>query len=104
MEIYIVRHGETAYNLGEERVRGRVDVPLSEIGLKHADEVGNALSEIPVEIIYYSKLSRAKETAEGIKRYQENTEFMEEPLLFDISFGDWEGNSKKSPLPPTRIM
>lgn len=91
MEVFIVRHGETAFNLGEERIRGRVDVPLSEIGLKHADEVGEALSNIAIDTIYYSKLSRAKETAAGIKKYQKEASFKEEPFLLDISFGEWEG-------------
>ena len=95
MNVYIVRHGETAFNLGEERIRGRVDVPLSEIGFKHADEVGKALSDISIDRIYYSKLSRAKETAAGIKKYQENVSFEEEPYLLDISFGEWEGKVGK---------
>ena len=91
MDVFIVRHGETAFNLGEERIRGRVDVPLSELGIKHADEVGKALSDMPIESIYFSRLSRAKDTANGIKKYQEKAVFQEEPYLLDISFGEWEG-------------
>ncbi len=91
MEIYIVRHGETAFNLGEERIRGRVDVSLSELGVQHAKEVGEVLSKIPVDVIYYSRLSRAKVTAEEIKSHQDKARFIEEPYLLDISFGDWEG-------------
>ena len=91
MNIYIIRHGETAFNIGDIRIRGRKDVPLSELGIQHADEVGEALSEIPIDAIYYSKLSRAADTAKAIKRYQENAELIEEPFLLDISFGDWEG-------------
>ena len=91
MNIYIIRHGETPFNVGEVRIRGRTDVPLSELGLKHADETGKALSDIPIDIIYYSKLSRAADTAKAIKKYQEKAEIFEEPLLIDFSFGDWEG-------------
>ena len=91
MDVFIIRHGETAFNLGEERMRGRKDVPLSEIGLKHADEVGAALANNQIDIIYYSRLSRAKDTAMGIKKYQDKARFEEEPYLLDISFGDWEG-------------
>ncbi len=91
MDVFIVRHGETAFNLGEERIRGRIDVPLSELGIKHADEVGKALSTIPIEKIYFSRLSRAKDTAEAIKKYQNKANFDVEPYLLDLSFGDWEG-------------
>ena len=91
MDIYIIRHGETAYNVGEERIRGRKDVPLSELGIQHAEEAGNKLKEIHLEKIYYSRLSRAKVTAAKIHQHQKNAEFIEEPFLLDISFGDWEG-------------
>ena len=95
MNIYIVRHGETAFNVGEIRVRGRNDVPLSDLGLLHTEETGKALADIPLENIFYSRLSRAKVTAEKIKKYQEESEFIEEPFLLDISFGDWEGKTLK---------
>ena len=91
MDVFIVRHGETAFNLGEERIRGRIDVPLSELGIKHADEVGKALSTIPIDKIYFSRLSRAQNTAEAIKKYQDKADFDVEPYLLDLSFGDWEG-------------
>jgi len=93
MEIYIVRHGETEFNVGEVRFRGRADIPLSEIGLKHAEETGQALSLIPLEKIYYSKLSRAKTTAAKIYEFQSKAEFIEEPFLFDLNFGKWEGKT-----------
>ncbi|MHA1827490.1 MAG: histidine phosphatase family protein [Candidatus Heimdallarchaeaceae archaeon] len=93
MEIYIVRHGETEFNVGEVRFRGRADIPLSEIGLKHAEETGQALSLVPLEKIYYSKLSRAKTTAAKIYEFQSKAEFIEEPLLFDLNFGRWEGKT-----------
>ena len=91
MDIYIVRHGETAFNVGEERIRGRKDVPLSDLGLQHAEEAGKRLTEVPLEKIYHSKLSRTKVTAEKILQHQKNAEIIEEPFLLDISFGEWEG-------------
>ncbi|MCE7742318.1 MAG: histidine phosphatase family protein [Candidatus Heimdallarchaeota archaeon] len=95
MDVYIIRHGETAFNEGEERIRGRKDVPLSKLGLKHVEEVGKALSEVPIETIYHSQLSRTKDTAAGIKNYQDSSLLLEEPYLLDISFGDWEGKTGK---------
>lgn len=95
MEVYIIRHGETAFNVGEERIRGRKDVPLSDLGIKHAEEVGLALAEFPIEKIYHSKLSRTKITAEKILQNQTDAEIIEEPFLLDLSFGEWEGKTGK---------
>lgn len=98
MNIYIVRHGETAFNTGEQRFRGQVEIPLSDHGLRQADAVGKELSNVTFDVIYYSRISRAKQTAEGIRRQQDNTRFEEEPLLIDISWGDWEGKTAKEAL------
>ncbi|MCE7748700.1 MAG: histidine phosphatase family protein [Candidatus Heimdallarchaeota archaeon] len=95
MDIYIIRHGETAFNVGEERIRGRKDIPLSDFGIQHAEEVSKKLTKIPIEKIYHSKLSRTKVTAEKILQNQNNAKIVEEPLLLDISFGEWEGKKGK---------
>ena len=58
-------------------------------------KTGQFLAKIPIEAIYYSKLSRAKVTAEKIKEQHHTANFIEEPYLFDMSFGDWEGQSLK---------
>ncbi len=93
MRLFIVRHGATAYNVGEKRIRGRIELPLSELGLKQADLAGKALAKIPLDVIYYSKIKRAAQTAEKIKKYNEKAQLIEEPLLIDLSFGDWEGKT-----------
>lgn len=38
-------------------------------------------------------MSRARQTAEAILKYQEGCKFIEEPLAIDISWGDWEGKT-----------
>lgn len=100
MDVYIIRHGETEFNVGEVRFRGQMDIPLSELGINHAMETGKALANIPMDAIYYSKLSRAKVTAEKIKEHQPEASFSEEPFLFDMSFGDWQGQSLKEVFTP----
>jgi len=91
--IFLVRHGETAFNDGPaQRVRGRVDVPLNEAGERHAAQAGEALSSVPLDVIYYSSVPRARQTAQAIhSRQQASCRFVEEPLAIDISWGDWEG-------------
>lgn len=95
MNIFIIRHGETAFNVGEHKFRGRMDISLSELGLKHAEQTGKSLSNIPLDIIHYSKLSRTRITASKIGQNQKNTQLLEEPFLYDISFGDWEGKANR---------
>jgi broad specificity phosphatase PhoE len=44
--------------------------------------------------IYYSSINRAKQTAELIAgQHSTKLELVEEPLLIDISWGDWEGKT-----------
>ena len=96
--IYIVRHGETDFNTDPvPRVRGRVDVPLNEIGVQHAKEAGEFLkNEKNIGKIYYSSIPRAKQTAELIAQQQTKpVELIEEPLVIDITWGDWEGKTYK---------
>lgn len=100
MDIYIVRHGDTKFNVGDVRFRGQMDVPLSELGIQHAIEVGKELADIPIDVIYYSKLSRAKDTAEKIKEHHLEARFEEEPYIFDMCFGDWQGQSLKEVFTP----
>lgn len=92
--IYLVRHGETDFNTDPEpRVRGHVPNPLNEIGRLHAQEASSALKDVKFDAILYSKIPRAKETAEAIRANQPQARFEEEPLVCDISWGDWEGKT-----------
>ncbi|TNJ26523.1 Histidine phosphatase superfamily protein [Giardia muris] len=92
--IYLVRHGETDFNTDPvPRIRGRVMNPLNELGRKHAREVGEALKDVRLDLIYYSAITRAKQTAEAIHAHQPQAKYIEEPLVIDISWGDWEGKT-----------
>ena len=89
--IYLVRHGQTAWNR-EEIFRGRTDVPLDETGLKQAELVGQYFSGMQIDAIYSSPLARARETARAIARLRN---LKVEPLeaMIDMSFGNWEGHA-----------
>ena len=89
--IYLVRHGQTAWNK-EEIFRGRTDIPLDETGLRQAELAGEYFKEIPLQGIYSSPLSRAWQTAERIAKHRG---LKVQPLdgLIDMSFGNWEGRS-----------
>lgn len=99
-KIYVVRHGQTAWNL-EEVFRGRADIPLDDTGKKEVHLAGEALKDETIHAIYSSPLSRSMETAENIAKFQ-NVDVAPLNAIIDISYGDWEGKSlaevqKKSP-------
>src|SRR4030067_832999 len=91
--IYLVRHGQTAWNKGEI-FRGRTDIPLDETGLREAEGAGEYLKEIRVMTIYSSPLTRARQTAEKIAAFHQ-IEVKLLPGIIDMSFGNWEGHSLK---------
>jgi phosphoserine phosphatase len=89
MQLYVVRHGETAWNK-EEVFRGRKDVPLNETGQKQAQLTGQYFLNKGIARIYSSPLGRAMQTAEGIRKATKiPIEVMDE--LTDMNFGAWEG-------------
>ncbi|HJQ94013.1 MAG TPA: histidine phosphatase family protein, partial [Candidatus Thermoplasmatota archaeon] len=64
--IYLVRHGQTTAN-AEEIIQGpRIDAALSELGLRQATSVGEALARAPIQAVYTSPLTRARQTAEAV--------------------------------------
>ncbi len=90
-EIYLLRHGQTAWNK-DQRFRGRKDVPLSEHGLKEAEAVADVLENEEIDYIYASPLSRSVQTLGPLAtRLGKKVELMES--VIDMNFGDWEGVS-----------
>jgi len=91
--VYLVRHGETAWNK-EEIFRGRTDISLNEIGFREAELVGEYLKGKDIHVIYSSPLSRARETA---RRIAQVFNLKVQPLegITDMSFGKWEGRPLK---------
>jgi len=91
--IYLVRHGQTAWNK-EEIFRGRTDVPLNETGLREAQLAGEYFREMEIHAIYSSPLLRAWETAQKIAEVQ-RLEVRSLQGIIDMCFGEWEGQSLK---------
>ena len=88
-KLYVVRHGQTAWNVGEI-FRGRADVPLDETGRREAELAGETLREEVIHAVYSSPLTRSQETARHIAKFHNlSVESLE--AIIDISYGDWEG-------------
>lgn len=88
-EIYVVRHGETDWNK-QGRLQGQEDIPLNERGRAQALACGGALEKTRFQRIYTSPLSRARETAEKIARFQA-CPVTEEAGLLERDYGALSG-------------
>ena len=62
MNLYVVRHGETIWNV-ERKVQGITDIPLTLKGIKEAEELQTLISTLNIDVVISSPLIRARETA-----------------------------------------
>lgn len=87
--IYIVRHGQTDYNL-EGRYAGRIDIPLNEKGIKQALEIKEQLKDIKFDYVFSSPLIRAYQTAKLIS----DNKIIKDDRIIERSNGELEGKLK----------
>ena len=87
--IYIVRHGQTEYNVVGS-YGGRIDVPLNENGINQAYELRDILKNIKFDFVFSSPLKRALKTAEIIC----NNDIIKDDRLIERNNGDLEGKIK----------
>jgi len=90
MAIFLVRHGETAWNAA--RIVQTPDVPLSERGLAQAEALGRRLERHGVTTIASSDLRRAVMTSECIRGFT-GAPIVQWPELQERNFGDIRGTS-----------
>ncbi|MBS7543349.1 histidine phosphatase family protein [Ancylobacter oerskovii] len=96
--IFLVRHGETDWNLAG-RLQGSHDIPLNDLGCEQAAGLARVIERLagdvgPLDYVA-SPLSRAAQTM-AILRAELGLPpdlFRREPRLKEISFGRWEGNT-----------
>ncbi len=91
---YFVRHGETVWNV-ENKICGATDSPLTEKGHQQAIETGKKIlaEGIHADLILYSPLSRAKDTARHISEVT-GIPMQEEPRLFEQAYGKYESTPR----------
>lgn len=89
MVIYLVRHGETEWNL-QGKLQGREDIPLNKTGIWQAKVCGNALQNTKFHCIQTSPLQRAMETAEIIALHQ-NCRVIVNSDLIERDYGNLSG-------------
>lgn len=90
MLLYLVRHGETDWNL-QRRIQGSTDVPLNDTGRAQAKRTGELLASRRWDAVVASPLSRAFDTASIIAAEVGLPEPTTDPRLVERAYGDAEG-------------
>lgn len=91
LNIYLIRHGETAWNADNNRYCGRTDIPLTEKGLKQAETLRQQLVSIKWDGVFSSPLQRAHTTAQ----IASGATVVKDDRLIEADFGMWEGKTKE---------
>lgn len=96
LRLLLIRHGETDWNAGG-RFQGQLDIALNEEGRRQAQALAARLAPEPLDVVYSSDLSRARDTAQHIIDRQraggENNglDLRPDPRLRELNLGDWQG-------------
>jgi probable phosphoglycerate mutase len=86
-EIYLARHGETAWTISHQHT-GRSDIPLTERGERNARSLGDRLRGISFTKVLTSPLARARRTAE-LAGFGDLSAI--EPDLMEWDYGRYDG-------------
>jgi broad specificity phosphatase PhoE len=89
MEIVLLRHGATDWNL-QGRCQGSSDRRLNEAGLRQAEQIAIQLSNETIHAIYSSSLERARQTAQVVSR-PHNLSVMIDDGVRELDHGELEG-------------
>lgn len=93
LNVYLLRHGQTAWNADGNRYCGRTDLPLTEIGTEQAHAVKQQLQQLSFDAVYASPLQRASQTAAIASQ---GMAVQTDERLIEVDFGLWEGKSKET--------
>jgi broad specificity phosphatase PhoE len=86
-EVYLVRHGETAWSLSRQAT-GRADIPLTDRGERDAQELGTQLQGLSFVQVLTSPLQRARRTA-VLAGFDDCAQL--DPDLLEWDYGAYEG-------------
>lgn len=91
LNVYLLRHGQTAWNADNNRYCGRTDISLTATGIRQAEAVKEQLKGITFDGVYSSPLERAFMTA----NIASGTHVKKDARLIEADFGNWEKKTKE---------
>jgi len=86
---HFVRHGETVFN-AQWRMQGWCDAPLTENGIRQAEERRETLRNVPFSTAYVSTTERTRDTAAILLEPHQITPVYDKRLR-EVFFGTYEG-------------
>jgi probable phosphoglycerate mutase len=93
--LLLIRHGENDYTKRGKLAGYLPDVHLNERGREQAQQLAEALKQVPLKAIYSSPLERAMETAAPIAKAH-GLKVIQEAGLKETDVGKWQGRSLKA--------
>lgn len=95
LKIYLLRHGETDYNMDDSDEFGQgMDTPLNDCGIKQSERLGEALKNIRIDKFYSSDLRRAIQTSEILSQML-NINLIKDERLREYFSGKIKPSSEK---------
>lgn len=95
MRLYVARHGQTQWN-AENKVCGRTDQPLTEVGMAQAEALAEKAAGLGIDLILSSPLQRAHTTAQIIAE-RCGAVVQRDARLIEQNYGVFEGADRKNP-------
>lgn len=92
-DVYLIRHGETDWNI-QGKLQGHTDVALNEKGELQALKLKEKFEQLNFSACFTSDLTRAKKTA-VIALGSKQVKMVETPALRERYMGLWEGRLTK---------
>ncbi len=89
MKIYVLRHGQTSWNV-DRKIQGKQDTELNEVGIRQAYEAKEKFNMLNIDLIMCSPLKRTKKTAEIINQ-DKNLHIIYKKELIERDLGEFEG-------------
>lgn len=89
MRLYLVRHGQTAWN-NSGRAQGHTDISLDLEGVEQSRRLAFAFEGVLVDLVLSSDLARSVETAMPLAKAV-GVPLVKRADLRERSFGEWEG-------------
>ncbi len=96
--LYLIRHGESEFNITPERMGQFPDTALTEHGRQQAKLLGKRLEGLKIDHLYSSDYKRAFDTCNIAMGHQRAPTVSE--ALREYSAGDWDGKNRYETITP----